>query len=109
MVNDVRLDFEIHWKLNISKVQDDPTNRVLRSLGNKFPYRVFLTPTNEMLCERTFDLYDRYYTVETHHLQLDHGQWAISIVDVTGWLDLTVKNVRLNTVRLPGDTTVFTL
>jgi hypothetical protein len=107
MKHRVRLDFEISWMLSASKLIDDPMGRQIKHLGQELPYRVYLVPTNELLSDRMFELYDQYYVFETHHLELDPGQWTIAVEDVTGWLDLEIKNVKLNSVSIP--TPVFTL
>ena len=106
MVSDVRLDFEVHWALNPQKLLRDPLNRTLRKI-RYFPYRVYLVPTNELIAERVFDVEDPYYVQEIHFLKLEQGQWSVSCHDVSGWLDLDVRNVRLNTVNIDGPT--FTL
>jgi len=109
MLNDVRLEFDVKWSLNIERVARDPLNNELKTYGRYIPYRVYLVPSMEMLCERVFDIQDWYYIHEMHQLQLEHGQWALSIHEPTGMLDVVVKDFRLNTVRQPGDSTVFTL
>ena len=107
MKHRVRLDFEVSWMLSASKLTADPMGRQIKHLGRELPYRVYLVPTNELLSDRMFELYDQYYVLETHHLELDPGQWTIAVEDVTGWLDLEIKNVKLNSVSIP--TPVFTL
>ena len=109
MLNDIRLDFDLHWGLSNDMLAKDPLNRKLKSFGRYIPYRIYLVPTGELLCERVFDIQDWYYVREIHHLHLAHGQWSISVHEPTGYLDLKVKNFKLNTVQQPGDSTVFTL
>jgi hypothetical protein len=107
MKHRVRLEFEVSWVPRASKLLGDPMGRQIKHLGRELPYRVYLVPNNELLSDRMFNLYDPYWIQETHHLELDPGQWTIAVEDVTGWLDLEIKNVKLNSVHIP--TPVFTL
>jgi hypothetical protein len=107
MKQPVRLDFEVSWVLSASKLLNDPMGRQFKHLSKELPYRVYLVPTNELLSDRMFNLYDPYSIHETHFLELDHGQWTIAVEDVTGWLDIEISNIRLNSVHIP--TPVFTL
>ena len=63
-----------------------------------------LTPTNEILSDKWFSFTDPFDITETHFLELDEGQWTISIEDVTGWLSLEINNVKLNGVDIPYPT-----
>ena len=109
MTNDVRLDFDVKWNINIDRNPLDPLNTQLKTQGPKIPFRIYLVPSMELLCERVFDIYDWYYYHEMHHLDLPHGQWALSVHEPTGLIDVKISNFRLNTVPQPGDNPVFTL
>lgn len=101
MKHQVKLEFEVSWVLRASKLINDPMGRQIKHLGKELPYRVYLTPTNDLLSDRMFDIYNPYAIQETHHLELDPGAWSLTIEDVTGWLDLEIRNVKLNSVSIP--------
>jgi hypothetical protein len=103
MSNDIRLDFEVHWTLNPVKLIQDPLHRTLRKI-RYFPYRVYLVPSGELIADRLFDVEDPYFIQEIHFLHLDHGQWSLSCHDVSGYLNLEMRNVRLNTVAIDSPT-----
>ena len=107
MKQNVKLDFEIHWELNANKLLDDPMGRGLKSLGKQLPYRVYIEPLGEMISDRSFELYDIFWIKESHYLELEHGHYSLRVEDVTGWMNLHVKNIQLNTVNI--DTASFTL
>lgn len=102
MKHQVRLDFDVSWVLAGQKLLNDPFGRGLKQLGQQLPYRLYLQPGNEFLCERAFEIYNHFHIHETHFFELDPGQWSISIEDVTGWLDLEISQVKLNQVHLPS-------
>lgn len=101
MKQPVQIEFEVHWTFNAEKMLKDPMGRGIRSLGKKVPYRVYLEPCHELISDRMFEIYNPYYIHEIHYLSLDHGPYEISIEDVSGWLDLKLRNIRLNTVAIP--------
>ena len=96
----VRLDFEVRWWLAADKLIKDPFSKELRDLGGILPYRLYLEPAGELLAERSLNVYDYHYVHETHFFDLPHGAWHIRAEDLSGWLDITLENVRLNTVRI---------
>jgi hypothetical protein len=96
----VRLDFEVRWLLNPEKLLKDPFSKELRDLGGILPYRLYLEPAGELLSERSFNVYDYHYVHEIHFFDLPHGRWHIRAEDLSGWLDIKLENVRLNTVRI---------
>lgn len=101
MKQPVKLEYEVHWTFNADKMLRDPMGRQLKSLGKQVPYRIRLNPSNELLSDRMFNLYDPYYIHEIHFLNLDHGNYSLSIEDLSGWLTLSLKNIKLNTVTIP--------
>jgi hypothetical protein len=106
-VNPVTVDFNIRWALNPERLVNDPLAKGVRNLGRFVPLRVYLEPANELIGERTIDLYDPYYIAETHHFELDDGRWTFRIEDPTGWISYTINDMKLNGV--PLNDTGFTL
>ena len=100
MTQPVRLDFEVRWLLNGQKLTKDPFSKELRDLGGILPYRLYLEPAGELLAERSLNVYDYHYVHETHFLELPHGTWHIRTEDLSGWLDISLVNVKLNTVHI---------
>jgi hypothetical protein len=105
MKQPIRLDFDVRWMLNADKLVNDPMGRGLKALGKQLPYRLYIG--GEMISDRMFDIYDSYWIRETHFLELEHGEWSIAIEDITGWMNVEISNVQLNTVNIPHP--VFTI
>jgi hypothetical protein len=106
-IQPVRLEFEVRWLLNPVKLVKDPFSKELRDIGGILPYRLYLEPVGELLAERSLNVYDYHYVHETHFFNLSHGPWYIRVEDLSGWLDIKLENVRLNSVHIP--TAEFTL
>ncbi len=100
MKQPVKLEYEVHWTFNADKMLKDPMGRGIRSLGKQVPYRIYLEPSNELLSDKMFEIYNPYYIHEIHHLSLDHGAYKLRVEDVSGWLDIKLKNIKLNTVGI---------
>ena len=99
MINDARLDFELNWMLKDLDLNSDPFRHSIRDV-KIYPYRLYIN--DELLAERDFNVHDRYYILETHHLRLDSGQYAIRVEELSGFLDIEIRDFRLNTVKQPS-------
>lgn len=102
MKNPAKIDYEVRWLINPDMTRTDPLSKKLREVGNFLPYRVYLQPVNELLCEGEFNIFNQTYSHETHYLSLDTGTYWVELEDLTGWLKLEITNPRLNGVRLPS-------
>lgn len=100
MKQPIKLEYEVHWTLNTEKMLKDPMGRGLRALGKQVPYRIYLEPSNELLSDRMFDIFNPFFIYETHHLSLDHGSYKLTVQDPSGWLSISLKNIKLNTVGI---------
>lgn len=100
MKQPVQLEFEVHWIFRADKMLKDPMGRGIRALGKQVPYRIYLDPCNELLSDKMFEILNPYYISEIHYLNLDHGTYELRIEDLSGWMDIKLKNIRLNTVNI---------
>lgn len=100
MKQPVKIEYEVHWVFNADKMLKDPMGRQIRGLGKQVPYRIYLEPSNELISDKMFDIFNPYYIHEIHYLDLEHGSYKLRVEDVSGWLNLSLKNIKMNTVLI---------
>jgi hypothetical protein len=98
-MNSIKMSFELHWALKDSLFQTDRFYDGLRDI-RAYPYRVYLN--DELLAERDFNVHDRFYIKESHFLRLGTGQYSLNIQELTGLLDLDIRDFRINSVIQPS-------
>jgi hypothetical protein len=94
-----RIDLELHWALKEALFHTDKFYDGLRDI-KAYPYRLYLN--DELLAERDFNVHDRFYMLETHFLTLPPGQYTLRIEELTGLLDVDIRNFKLDSVRQPS-------
>ena len=102
MLNDIRLEYDVHWMLDPDSIKSDPFNIRLRDLGRYLMYRAYLVPGNELIAERLLDLQDVGYIHEIHWIKIPHGQYSIRLEDVTGKIKLNATDIKLNGAMIPS-------
>ena len=98
-MNSVKIDLDLHWSLKESLFQTDRFYDGLRDI-RAYPYRLYIN--DELLAERDFNVHDRFYIKETHFLRLGTGQYTIHVQELTGLLDLDIRDFKLNGVTQPS-------